>query len=111
MDDVVSINAELSRMPKLQKFFYGIGHMYNDLCAAMWFSFLLVYFQYVNHFPDNMAGYVLLLGQVVDAIATPIIGYESDFINGCCRYTKRKSWHLLGKFLHVTVLLNVSNCN
>lgn len=62
----------------------------------MWFSYLLVYFHYLLGFENNIAGFVLLLGQVVDAVATPIIGIESDRTAGFCNYGKRKSWHLIG---------------
>ncbi len=39
----------------------------------------------------------MLLGQVVDAVATPLVGLESDRTNGFCGYSKRKSWHVVGK--------------
>jgi len=35
---------------------------------------------------------------VADGLATPLVGYESDRINGCFGYGKRKSWHLFGKW-------------
>jgi len=79
-----------------QKLLYSFGHIHNDLCAAMWFTLLIVFFQYIIHFRDALAGCLLLWGQVVDAIATPIVGYLCDFTDGFCRLGKRKSWHLLG---------------
>ncbi len=27
------------------KLAYGVGHVYNDLCAAVWFSYMLLYLQ------------------------------------------------------------------
>ena len=87
----------LPGLPWLQKLSYGVGHVLNDLCASMWFSYLLLYFQSVNLFSKLSAGFILLLGQLADAIATPLIGYESDRINGCFGYGKRKSWHVLGE--------------
>jgi hypothetical protein len=30
-----------------QKLSFGTGHVLNDLCASVWFSYLLVYLQYV----------------------------------------------------------------
>lgn len=62
----------------------------------MWFSYLLVYLHQVRSFNNIYAGSLLLVGQIADAIATPLIGFESDAVNGCCGYTKRKSWHLFG---------------
>lgn len=43
------------------------------------------------------AGVLLLVGQVADAICTPVIGYESDQAPGCGTYGKRKTWHLVGE--------------
>ena len=30
-----------------EKFCYGVGHVFNDLCASMWFSYLLIFFEKV----------------------------------------------------------------
>jgi Na+/melibiose symporter-like transporter len=86
-------------LPWTTRLSYGVGHVLNDLCASMWFSYLLLYFESINLFSNSLAGYVLLLGQIADALATPLIGYESDRIKGCCGYGKRKSWHVLGKYI------------
>jgi len=82
---------------------YGSGHVFNDLCASCWFSYLLVYLQYVLQIPSVFAGIILLIGQVVDALATPLIGIISDHGKCCCakcqcmyNYGKRKLWHLIG---------------
>lgn len=40
-----------------------------------------------------------MIGQVADAICTPLIGYESDRTPGCGNYGKRKTWHLVGKLV------------
>lgn len=77
---------------------YSVGHFYNDLCASMWFSYLLLYLHYILKFRNTLAGYLLLWGQIVDAVATPLLGLESDRVSGFFRYGKRKSWHLIGKF-------------
>lgn len=86
----------LPGLPWHQTLFYSFGHLQNDLCATMWFTLLLVFFQDVVNIREKPAGYLLMWGQVVDAVCTPLIGYESDRINGCCGLPKRKSWHLLG---------------
>ena len=85
------------RLPLWQRLSYSVGHVLNDLCASMWFSYLLVFFNYVLRFSNGLAGQIVLLGQVADAIATPFVGIESDRTAGCCGYGKRKSWHLFGK--------------
>jgi len=73
---------------------YGVGHVLNDLCASMWFSYLLVFYHFVIKFPNATAGLLLLIGQTVDALCTPVIGYFCDKTR--CFYGRRKIWHLVG---------------
>ena len=74
---------------------YGVGHILNDLCANVWFSYLLVYMQYVVGLSPVTAGSLMLVGQIADALSTPVVGIESDR-TGYKRYGRRKLWHLLG---------------
>ncbi|KAM7378752.1 hypothetical protein PAMP_004351 [Pampus punctatissimus] len=83
-------------LPVLQRLSYAMGHFLNDLCASMWFTYLLVYYHSVLGFQNTYAGVLLLVGQIADGICTPLIGYESDRAPGCGNYGKRKSWHLVG---------------
>ncbi|XP_053536420.1 major facilitator superfamily domain-containing protein 12 isoform X3 [Ictalurus punctatus] len=83
-------------LPAFRRFTYSVGHVLNDLCASMWFTYLLLYYQSVLSFRDSSAGLLLLFGQIADGIATPLVGYESDRTRGCGTYGKRKSWHLVG---------------
>nr|XP_027207846.1 major facilitator superfamily domain-containing protein 12-like [Penaeus vannamei]XP_027207848.1 major facilitator superfamily domain-containing protein 12-like [Penaeus vannamei]XP_027207849.1 major facilitator superfamily domain-containing protein 12-like [Penaeus vannamei]XP_027207850.1 major facilitator superfamily domain-containing protein 12-like [Penaeus vannamei]XP_027207851.1 major facilitator superfamily domain-containing protein 12-like [Penaeus vannamei]XP_027207852.1 major faci len=81
------------------RFGYGVGHVLNDLCSAMWFTYLLIYFHHVLLFNNSLAGVVLLIGQVADALSTPFVGKEADRTDDlafCARYGRRKSWHLAG---------------
>ncbi|MCI4386167.1 hypothetical protein PGIGA_G00059230 [Pangasianodon gigas] len=80
----------------LKRLSYAVGHFLNDLCASMWFTYLLVYYHSVLGFQNSYAGVLLLVGQVADGVCTPLIGYESDRTAGCCNYGKRKTWHLIG---------------
>ncbi|XP_076580639.1 major facilitator superfamily domain-containing protein 12 [Chaetodon auriga] len=73
---------------------YAAGHFLNDLCASMWFTYLLVYLHSVLSFQSTYAGVMLLIGQIADGVCTPLVGYESDRTTGICG--KRKTWHLLG---------------
>ncbi|XP_063003267.1 major facilitator superfamily domain-containing protein 12 [Elgaria multicarinata webbii] len=75
---------------------YSVGHFLNDLCASMWFTYLLVYFHSVLGYSTSHAGALLLAGQVADGVCTPLVGYEADQAGGCGRYGRRKSWHLTG---------------
>ncbi|XP_045494388.1 major facilitator superfamily domain-containing protein 12-like [Colias croceus] len=77
---------------------YGIGHILNDVCASLWFTYFLVFFHLVLEFTASQAGYLMLIGQVVDAVSTPFIGYHSDHTNNSVSawYGRRKLWHLFG---------------
>lgn len=47
----------------LQKISYGLGHIFNDLCAAMWFSYTLFYLQVVINMGATTAGLLLMIGK------------------------------------------------
>ncbi|XP_007949278.1 major facilitator superfamily domain-containing protein 12 [Orycteropus afer afer] len=75
---------------------YAVGHFLNDLCASMWFTYLLLYLHSVRAYSSRGAGLLLLLGQVADGLCTPLVGYEADRAGGrCARYGPRKAWHLV----------------
>uniref|UniRef100_A0A671XXK2 Major facilitator superfamily domain containing 12 n=1 Tax=Sparus aurata TaxID=8175 RepID=A0A671XXK2_SPAAU len=74
---------------------YAAGHFLNDLCASMWFTYLLVYLHSVLGFESTYAGVLLLIGQIADGVCTPLVEYESDKTPGIS-CGKRKTWHLLG---------------
>ncbi|XP_076658283.1 major facilitator superfamily domain-containing protein 12 [Halictus rubicundus] len=88
----------IQRLPLSVKVAYGIGHILNDICASMWFTYLLVYFHLVLGFDATSAGIILLIGQIADAIATPFVGFHSDSHDEfwLCKYGRRKTWHLIG---------------
>lgn len=83
---------------------YACGHAQNDLCAAMYFSYLLVYLEGTGLSPVH-AGVVLIAGQFVDGMATPLVGSLSDrlscFKPGCCfgLSGRRKAWYIAGMLL------------
>lgn len=91
-------------LPLRRKLAYGVGHVLNDLCSAMWFSYTLIFFNKVMLFSSSLAGAVVFVGQIADGLATPFVGYFSDRGDDFwfCKYGKRKTWHLLGKFSRVT---------
>lgn len=88
-------NKSMTRLPILQKIAYGVGHIFNDLCANCWFSYLLIFMTKVMSLSNAHAGLVLLIGQVADGIFTPFIGYGCDKTN-FKYYGKRKLWHIIG---------------
>ena len=84
-------------LPVVRRLSYAVGHFLYDLCASMWFTYLLVYYHSVLGFPSTYAGVLLLVGQIADGLSTPLVGYESDRTPGFAAYGKRKTWHLVGK--------------
>ena len=89
------------RLSVFRKLSYGVGHIFNDLCASMWFTYLVLFFHKVVELGNTYAGLLILIGQVADAAATPIIGFLCDKTH--VRYGRRKLWHLIG-----TVMVAVS---
>ncbi|RZC40568.1 major facilitator superfamily domain-containing protein 12-like, partial [Asbolus verrucosus] len=81
------------RLPFKLQLAYGVGHVLNDICASMWFT----YFNWE-------AGFMLLVGQIADALSTPFVGFHSDQSDNfwLCRYGRRKTWHLLGTMCVLT---------
>ncbi|PZC73585.1 hypothetical protein B5X24_HaOG216001 [Helicoverpa armigera] len=77
---------------------YGIGHVLNDVCASLWFTYFLVFFHLVLEFSASQSGNLMLIGQVMDAVSTPFVGYHSDHTDNrfSIKYGKRKLWHLFG---------------
>lgn len=61
-------------LSRKHKFAYGVGHVLNDICASMWFTYLLVFFHLVLQFDSTRAGVIMLVGQVADALSTPFVG-------------------------------------
>lgn len=41
---------------------FGIGHFYNDLCASMWFTYLLEFFANVRQIGPAQTGFLMLWG-------------------------------------------------
>lgn len=60
----------------MQVWAYGMGHYLNDLVAACWFNYLFFYLKSVVQTPA--ASVAMLSGQVMDGLATPIVGFLSD---------------------------------
>ncbi|XP_032689557.1 major facilitator superfamily domain-containing protein 12-like isoform X1 [Odontomachus brunneus] len=88
----------IRRLPLSLRLAYGTGHVLNDICASMWFTYLLVFFHLVLGFDPTLCGVVLLIGQIADAMVTPFVGLHSDRNDNfwLCKYGRRKTWHLLG---------------
>lgn len=84
-------------LPFIRRLGYGVGHFFNDMCASMWFTYLLVFYHKVIMIGNSYAGLLLLIGQVADAMATPVVGFLCDKTR--CPYGRRKIWHLVGTIM------------
>ena len=61
------------QVPMLKRLGYGMGHVLNDMCAAMWFTYLLIFFHKVLGFETVFAGALLAIGQLADGIGTVFV--------------------------------------
>ena len=57
---------------------YGTGHVLNDMTATIWLSYFLLFFHNVIQSSNTNAGLILMAGQVVDGIASILVGILSD---------------------------------
>ena len=81
-------------LPCPRRYAYGVGHVMNDLAASMWFTYFIVFYHYVLQISNAYAGLLVLIGQVADALTTPVVGYFCDHTNN--GYGGRKTFHLIG---------------
>lgn len=79
-----------SKISVWSKIGFGFGHVYNDLCATVWFSYLLLFLKSVMNMPKTEAGALMMFGQISDAVATPIVGILID------KYGTKVKWHVVG---------------
>lgn len=76
-----------------EKIGYGLGHVFNDLCAGVWFSYTLLFLQRALKISATEAGLLVMIGQVGDAVVTPIVGLITD------KYGTKRLWHMAGTVL------------
>ncbi|KAL0006584.1 hypothetical protein SO802_008086 [Lithocarpus litseifolius] len=69
-DDDDSFTEPLGRR---SVFYYGMGHMLNDITAACWFTYLLLFLTDIGLSPRD-AAMVMLSGQVADGFTTILAG-------------------------------------
>ncbi|KAI3800652.1 hypothetical protein L1987_28746 [Smallanthus sonchifolius] len=77
---------------KVPVFFYGVGHVLNDITAACWFTYLLVFMTDIGLSPRDAAT-VMLSGQIADGFTTIFAGELID------RFGHFKIWHGAGSIL------------
>ena len=76
---------------------FGMGHLLNDLAGAIWFNYALFFMSSVAGVPSYIAGIVILMGQVTDALSTQLVGYLSDRWD--TKIGKRTPFYLAGSVL------------
>lgn len=81
-------------MTAKQVFAYAIGHLANDLVINVWNTYSTWYMNQAINMTDEESGLVVLVGQIIDAIAQPLVGYCSDTLD--TRIGKRMPWYLFG---------------
>ncbi|XP_050216975.1 uncharacterized protein LOC126667889 isoform X2 [Mercurialis annua] len=73
-------------------FYYGVGHMLNDITSACWFTYLLLFLTQIGLSPKD-AAVVMLSGQIADGFATI---FAAELID---RFGHFKLWHGAGSVL------------
>ena len=74
---------------------FGTGHILNDLCASMWFTYLLLFFHKVLQFDNLYSGVILTSGQIADGLSTVFVGYfsdQGDDLRLCIRFIEFSLW-------------------
>ena len=91
------VTDDTSSVKSLTKYGYGTGHIMNDMCASMWFAYLLLYYMNVVELGPIYAGIIILSGQIADGIATVVVGILIDIetpFRLCYIFGKRKVNHV-----------------
>lgn len=61
--DSLLVRMDVDGCTCLRTFCYGLGHVYNDLCAAIWFSYMLFYLQIILEVESTTAGTLVMIGE------------------------------------------------
>ncbi|KAI3926777.1 hypothetical protein MKW92_048857 [Papaver armeniacum] len=101
MGDEESISSWVP-LGRLSVFYYGVGHMLNDITSACWFTYLLMFLTDIGLSPRD-AAIVMLSGQVADGFATIFAGELID------RFGHFKIWHAAGSILVAISFSSVSH--
>ena len=72
------MSATKRSVSMVTKLGYGTGHILNDMCASMWFTYMLLFFHNVIRLSNTNAGLIVLIGQIADGISTVLVGVFSD---------------------------------
>ncbi|MEA5579761.1 MFS transporter [Nodularia harveyana UHCC-0300] len=95
VDDYAPINPENPKLDLKTKLAYGAGDLGPAITGNISIFFLLVFFTNVAGIPAGLAGSILMIGKIWDAINDPIIGVLSDRTKSR-RWGRRLPWMLYG---------------
>lgn len=88
---------DMPAQPKLTlstKLAYGAGDLGAAMTANILVFYLLFFFTEVAHIPAGLAGSILMIGKIWDAINDPIVGVLSDKTQS--RWGRRYPWMIFG---------------
>lgn len=88
-------NSETEKLNFATKLAYGIGDLGPAITANVSIFFLLVFFTNVAGIPAGLAGSILMIGKIWDAINDPIVGVLTDRTKSK-RWGRRLPWLLYG---------------
>ena len=86
--------ASPQKLKTITKLAYGAGDLGPAMTANVLVFFLMYFFTQVAGIPPSLAGSILMIGRISDAINDPIIGIFSDRAN--TRWGRRLPWMFFG---------------
>ena len=85
---------------------YATGTILNDMSVTMWITYLLVFLRKVIHLSNTNAGYVILIGQIMDGLSTLLVGLLLDLESShwvCIHYGKRKVRRMKYTYIYIYI--------
>lgn len=89
-----TINNSVTKRVKLG---FGIGDLGGNLFFTVIGFYLLYYLTDIVHLSAALAGTVLMIGKIWDAVTDPITGYISDRTRS--RWGRRRPYMFVGSFV------------
>lgn len=90
------MSGKLPPLRPLLKFGYGLGELGPAMAGSTMIFFQLVFLTNVAGLHASLAGSVLMIGKVWDAVNDPVIGWLSDKTRS--RWGRRLPWIVIGAF-------------
>lgn len=83
MEDELSANEPCAKpLQRRYVFYYGVGHMLNDITSACWFTYLLLFLTEIGLTPR----YVFHKHANVNGISVPLLAFLCSFWTGMLRF-------------------------